>query len=334
MPPAPVRAPEMKLTAASWRLGCLVVWGLGVLCLLALAVALFVVQPDPSQWLAGLKPKSACDPAQLSIGGMTFRIQELARSADGSIPFPADSQGAAYWIEGTTPHYVFALSPAIENLKLAASLKQGDVARITWTDCSSAVYAIRAVEVTTSHASDLFDKPGAGLTIFVQADASGTGVALRSELVQAFAAPPVPSAPTEAAVKPAEPGAPVVPAVPLQTFQPPTSTAIPPNLSIPTPNPREIQAEIGFQGKQVTASTITLSISVYNYGDRAFTIKMADVHLLPPNQKQVAPSSVDPALPYKVESQASQDFTFTFPNPGGNGIVFKLLNVEFNLDDF
>ena len=200
-----VRAPKMKLTTASWRMGCLVVWGLGVLCLLAVAVALFVVRPDPSQWLAALKPKSACDPAQLSIGGMTFRIQELARSEDGAIPFPADTGGTVYWIEGTTPHYVFALSPAIENLKLAASVKEGDAAKVTWTDCSSAVYSLRAVEVTSSHAPDLFNKPGTGLTVFVQANASGRGVALRSELVQAFAAPTAASAPTEVAVKPAEP---------------------------------------------------------------------------------------------------------------------------------
>ncbi len=190
---APAQAPKKRSMALSWRAGCLIVWALGLLALLALAVVLFVVQPDLSQWLAGLRPKSACDPAQLSIGGMTLRIQELARAADGSIPFPADSQGSAYWIEGTTPEYVFALSPSIENLKLAASVKPGDVARITWTDCSSAVYTVRGVEVTSSHAPDLFDKPGAGLTVFVQADASGTGVALRSELVQAFAAPTQPA---------------------------------------------------------------------------------------------------------------------------------------------
>jgi hypothetical protein len=369
----------MKLTAASWRMGCLVVWGAGVLCLLALAVALFVVRPDPSQWLAGLKPKSACDPAQLSIGGMTLRIQELARSADGSIPFPADGQGSAYWIEGTTPHYVIALSPAIENLKLVASVKEGDVARITWTDCSSAAYAIRAVEVTTSHASDLFDKPGVGLTVFVQADASGTGVALRSDLVQAFAAPVAASASTEAAVNPVAPGeateampappgepteavmyptppgepieavmTPAMPAPPEEVqpspttgtrqqttaTRPPASTSIPADTPIPPPSAGEVEAEIGFQDKQVTDASITLIISVYNYGDRAFSVSLADVHLLPPNQGPVSPSSVDPALPYQVAAGATRDFTFTFPNPGGSGIVFQLFSVEFNLDDF
>ena len=50
------------------------------------------------------------------------------RAAHGSIQLPPDKPDAAFWIEGTNAHYVFALGPSANNLALKDPLKSGDVA--------------------------------------------------------------------------------------------------------------------------------------------------------------------------------------------------------------
>jgi hypothetical protein len=122
------------------------------------------------------------------------------------------------------------------------------------------------------------------------------------------------------------------------TGPPPTPTPpeeAPTATFLPQPTARGgVEAEIGFWDKQVEAQAITLTISVYNYGGASFTLYAEDVHLLPPGQGPVGLTSSSPALPFSFGLGVTQQFTFTFPNPGGSGIVFQIFNVEFDLDDF
>src|SRR5436305_14677242 len=87
-------------------------------------------------------PTPPCGQPSLTLGAAKFRIETLARAADGSLAVPPDKPGLAYWIEGTNAHYVFALSPTADNLALNGSLKRGDAVRIAWGHCRSEDFAV------------------------------------------------------------------------------------------------------------------------------------------------------------------------------------------------
>jgi hypothetical protein len=154
--------------------------------------------------------------------------------------------------------------------------------------------------------------------------------------LESITTPVQPSPTLPAEVQPSATPPPESTAAPQPTATPtPEDTPVPTETFIPMPTARGgVEAEIGFLEKQVTAGKITLRISVYNYGAGAFTLYKEDVRLLPPGGGAVALTSASPNLPEQVSAGETQAFTFTFPNPGGSGIVFQIFNVEFNLDDF
>jgi hypothetical protein len=269
---------------------------------------------------------TACKESLLFLGERVFRIELLKPSADGSVTLPASEPGLAYVLDGSQPDYAFVLNDAPENLALLDTLKLDDKVSILWVGCQLEEPKILALNHSDNGQALNFRQSTGGITVFVQEQAA----VVAAETAQ-------PAAPIQASTTPpaeVQPSATInVPGQPTST-RPPASTATPASTPIPPPSATDIEAEIGFLGKQVTAATITVNISVYNYGAKAFSITVADAHLQPPGQSPVYPSSVDPALPYLIESGGRRDFTFTFPNPGGSGIVFQLFNVEYNLDDF
>lgn len=190
------------------------------LALLACVGLAFLLRPQLSQLLAGRRLPPACEGPSLTIREASFPIQDLLRAADGSLPFPEDSQDVAYRVQPVGPQLLLALSPNDEHLLLAASLMAGESARITREDCSGEVFAITAVTPANWSAPETLGSPSAGLVIFAQGDQSGVGFAIQGELIMALAAPtePVREAELQVTAQQVTAQGAVLPA---PTFQPP-----------------------------------------------------------------------------------------------------------------
>jgi hypothetical protein len=269
----------------------------------------------PTETLAAVAPE--CEQGYLFAAGRVFEIELLAPMADGSLRLPQGTPEAAYYVDGGTPQnsaggYAFFLNDTPENQALLDSSQAGSPVSILWRGCILEESTLLGIRQATAEGPPAFDPASPGVTLYL---VSGGPAAL-----------PLPPTPT-------------IPSQPASTSTPvpqPTSIAQPTNTPAPTIPPPQgtIEAEIGFENKQVSASTITLTISVYNYGPNPFTLYSTDVLLVTPGGSRVALGSSVPALPSQFPSGASQTFSFSFPNPGGSGIVFQIFNVEFDLDDF
>ena len=261
--------------------------------------------PQPT---ATLLPE--CEQGYLFAAGRVFTVELLATQADGSLRLPQGPPDAAYFTDNGGPGYAFFLSDAAENQSLLGE-NPGAPVSVLWRGCLLEESTLLGVQRATADQPPAFDPALPGVTLFLAPSSPDT---------PALPLPPTPTRPTS-------------PSTPVPQ---PTATAQPTDIPAPTIPPPQgaIEAEIGFEGKQVTASTITLTISVYNYGPNAFTLNSTDVLLLPPGGSPVRLDYSTPALPVQFPSGASQTFSFNFPNPGGSGIVFQIFNVEFDIDDF
>ena len=249
---------------------------------------MFLLRPQLARLLATPVPTPPCVEPTLSVGAAQFHIQSIARLADGSLSFPADSDGVAYWVEGTSPQYVFALSPAPDHLKLAAALKQGEVAKIAWADCTSELYAVSAIEVADASAPGFFEAPGAGLTVFVQADPSGTGMAIRAERPEAFSPSPEAPEPTDE---------------------------------------NAIQIDIEFLDTTPSADgkTVTIGMKITNRGAKPLALSDCDLALTPENGNPSPPTNVEPALPVEIQPEAELTVSVSFPMPATPSAVLRIL---------
>jgi hypothetical protein len=108
-----------------------------------------------------------------------------------------------------------------------------------------------------------------------------------------------------------------------------TDTPAPPGTPV-------IEAEVTFLETLTSAdgATIQVGVSVLNYGASAFTLSASDVSLTPENVAPIAPTSAEPPLPLEVGPGATETIYFTFPRPPSNTAVFKVLTVEYDLEDF
>jgi hypothetical protein len=137
-------------------------------------------QATPVPWTPVPTPLPPCGDPTLALGSVRFRVQPLARAADGSIAVPPDTSGIAYLVQNTETHSVFALSPTAHNLRLQDSVRVSDQAVITWGDCSTDAYEIQAVETSVPALASLLNQSTGGLTAFVEAGAPGQGVLVKA----------------------------------------------------------------------------------------------------------------------------------------------------------
>ena len=72
-------------------------------------------------------PTPPCVEPRLQLGQATFPVEVKARPANGVLPTLAGKPGVAFWLDGTSAPYVFALDPTPASLALTASLAAGDV---------------------------------------------------------------------------------------------------------------------------------------------------------------------------------------------------------------
>jgi len=261
---------------------CLIVLGANSACGGA-PLPKFLMRPTPT-------PR--CVEPTLTLGSAKYRIESLARAADGSFVVPPDKPNLAYWIEGTSARYVFALSPTPNNLTLKDTVKNGDPATIVWADCGSDEYVVSGLEVGPQNYPALLDQSSPGIAVFVQA-------APPSQLVFKGARP-TPQAP-----------------------QAPSPTQAPDEI--------RAEVVFGDTITSPDKKTLKMSVTITNTGAYAFSIAPGDISLTPANAAPLAPLSVEPTLPQEIKPGMGASFQITFPRPAGNTAVFKLLDLSADI---
>lgn len=155
--------------------------GLAIIAVcICLVAGLVLIMSDDSQ-LDGLRRQLAgrlatptatppCVEPGLTLGAMRFRIEPIQREADGSVAVPPDTPGVAYWVEGTSPNYVFALSPLGEYSALFSAIREGDPAIVQWADCGLEEFIVLTVESSPPDLERIYDQSRGGITVFAMGE--------------------------------------------------------------------------------------------------------------------------------------------------------------------
>ena len=233
-----------------------------------------------------IPPVPACGEPKLALGATKFRVQPVARGADGSVVLPQDSLGVAYWVEGTGVNYVFVLSAAGPHRLLKDQVKAGDAAVITWADCGSDEYQVQSVEAGLPDQAALYDQSTGGITVFVQDSPAGQGLTIKGgrRAVQV--------AETPGLVQENEIQADI-------TFLSDTAAA--------------------------DGQSVRIGVSILNRGPRPISLTANDISLTPENAAPIPLLSVEPALPREIKPGADETFYLTFARPGVNVAVLRIL---------
>jgi hypothetical protein len=235
-----------------------------------------------------------CSPPTLVLGTETLQIQIITPAADGSLTVPLATSGIAYWVEGTSTNYAFVLSPTEENIALLSTLIPGSTATATWSDCDSTTYNLSAPQESSLSAAAAPNPSSEGIVVFVETDPSGTGFALTGELTGQE----------------------------ITTFN--------------TPSANEVQAEIGLLETTASADgkTVTVVVSIQNYGSSAITLTAGDVVLSQPDGAALALESSKPRLPEKINVGDTKTLELTFPRPTSPIATLRIFTVEYDIEDY
>jgi hypothetical protein len=278
--------------------------GLGILVLIILLGFLFLqggfgflASATPTQVFPTLfVPTPDCGSPTLVLGTSTFQIQTLAPEIDGSLTVSPDTSGIAYWVEGTDNNYVFVLSPTPDNLSIMSTITAGSTAKVTWKNCNSTTYTLSASQPGSFNGSALPDQSVDGITVFFQTDATGAGFVFNGELTEEQ----------------------------ISTINTPASGA------------SDIQAEIGLLETTTSAdgTTISIGVSIYNWGQSAFTLSTSDVSLTQQDGASLNMVSSEPALPKEIAAGTTETIHFTFPRPASPTATLKIFTVEYDIEGY
>lgn len=133
-------------------------------------------------------PTPQCVEPTLTLGTLAFKVDSVTREANAFPEIPR-KRDMAYWVEGTTIHYVFGLGATRDNLGLNTVLKAGDPAIITWADCTRDEYVIQSIDAFQPNDLSLFDQTSGGITVFVQDRAAGLVIRGGRPILQAEETP-------------------------------------------------------------------------------------------------------------------------------------------------
>jgi hypothetical protein len=240
-------------------------------------------------------PTPDCGSPTLVLGSNTFKIETIKPAPDGSLAVPSDTSGIAYWVEGTDTNYMFVLSPTPENLALMQTVTVGSTAKATWSNCSSITYSLSAPQQGSLDISASSDQLTAGITIFFETDSSGAGLMVNGELTEEE----------------------------ITTFNTPPS------------GPSEIQAEIGLlETVSEDRDTISISVSILNYGEAAFTLSESNVSLMQPDGTPLELVGSRPRLPEELKPGETETIEFTFPRPSSQTATLKIFTVEYDIEGY
>ncbi|MEO8358092.1 MAG: hypothetical protein ABI621_19480 [Chloroflexota bacterium] len=274
-----------------------VLLGAGILALVALLA--FALRGDILQLATPATPTQFfptpdCGSATLVLGSTTFQMQVIQLGADGSVSVPPNGTGIAYWIEGTDLQYIFLLSSSPENSSLVSSLPAGSLAKAIWPSCNSMTFSLSAPQPGSFELTYLPEQSTASIAVFVQTDASGNGLVVGGALTEEQ----------------------------ISTFNTPAS------------NGTEVQAEIGLLETITSAdgATITLNISIYNYGTSTITVSASDISLTSAGAAPLEMMDSKPRLPEKIDAAETKTFSFTFPRPSTPTATLKIFTVEYDIE--
>ena len=281
----------------------LVFLGIGLLLLIGLLV--FLLGGNiPLQPSATLQPVPAistltiptvdCSPPTLVLGATSYQIENVSLSADGTISVAPDVNGTAYWVEGTGPQYIFMLSPTVENLNLLTSLPEGISATATWSNCNSTTFTLSAPQPGDLEITYLPEQSTASILIFLQLDPTGEGFMVGGSLAEEVISV----------------------------------------LNTPAPDESGVLAEIGLMDMTSAGSSITLTVSVYNFGSEPFTLSAENVALTPAGGLPLEMARSSPRLPETVQAAETKTFTFTFPRPATPASTLKVFTVEYDVEGY
>ena len=239
-------------------------------------------------------PAPPCGQPMLALGSSVLRIEDLQRAGDGAIVVPPGQPGVAYWIAGTSPHYVFALSPTEENLTLISSLQAGQEAIIRWANCDSSTYTLLGPGTLATGGLEPLEQSGSGITVFVSSGASISNPIVQGELV-------------------------------VENVR---------GEETPSAGEADMMAEITLLDTSVSedGSSILISITILNTGDAPFDISAQDVSLTVDNALPLAPVTSEPVLPCEVNPGTSVTISFAFSRLAPGPAVFRLFDVEFDVE--
>jgi hypothetical protein len=230
----------------------------------------------------------------LVLDSRSFEIRTLKPASDGALNVPSNQPERAYWVERTGTNLVFGLSPVPDNLSLVSSLKPGVTTTVTWGNCNTTTYSLSAAVQGLPEDASLLDQSTSQITIFIPGETASSGTVIRGELLEE------------------------------------TITAF------NTPDASALQAEISLleTATSLDGTTLTVGISIYNYGQAAITLSASDVSLTPEAASPLAPVRVEPPLPIEIEPGTTKTVYFTFSRSSTTTATLKIFTIEYELEGY
>lgn len=230
----------------------------------------------------------------LVLGTRTFAVEKINPGAGAALPVPANDAGRAYWVQGTLNHAVFLLSPAPDNLALVNSLKTGDTALFTQANCNQTSYGLSMFTPSEPDKLALLDQSVSQITIYIPPGANSKGFVVEGPLQEENI------------------------------------------ISLNTPDAAGPQVEVSLLETKTSLdkATITVSVSINNYGQTAAKLSSGDVSLVPEGTAPRPAFLATPALPLEIKPGATETIQLTFTRPTTPTATLKIFTVEYTLDGY
>jgi hypothetical protein len=237
-------------------------------------------------------PTPQCVRPTLTLGTYTFPLEVVSLTTQGTLPILTASTGTAWWVSDTFSPFVFMLKTGLGNPDLSTSLNPGDPMVVQWADCGREVFVLTGIQPGSPDTESLMAQSGPGMVVIVQPEGNLPGYVIQGQ----------------------RPGL-VNPATPEPTLE------------------NAIMVDITFEGTGLSADQKTLqtSLTITNRGANPITVSTDDLTLTADGKTPFSPLSVEPALPQEIQPGGSLSLTITFPNPGGNTAVLKVLDTTVDI---
>ena len=300
-PPAPLRINLLLSTLDTTKRKVLLV-GLIVFFILAglstLLVAYVAFEPEimayfntPTPPLTPT-PTPQCVRPTLTLGTSIYPLDVIILTPQDTLPTPTGAAGTAWWVSNTFSPFVFLFQPAIGSPDLRNLIKPGDPMVVQWADCGREVFVLTNIQPGNPDAQALLAQAGPGMAVIIQPDGTLPGYVINGQR--------------------------------------------PELVNPPTPEPtleNAILVDITFEGTGLSADQKTLqtSLTLTNRGANPIMMTVNYLSLTAEGKAPLNPQNVEPTLPKEIQPGGSLSLTITFPNPGGNTAVLRVLDTTLDL---
>jgi hypothetical protein len=233
-----------------------------------------------------------CVQPTLQLGAEFYALQVVTEPGDGSLSAPGGPPGTAWWISGTFSPFVFVFDPLIGSLGLNTQMQPGEPIIIQWADCGREEFVLTAIQPGSPDTKELLAQSTPGIAVIILPTGNAEGFVLQGQRPE-LVNPPTP--------------------------EPTGENVILFNLTFGETTVSEDQA------------TLTTHLTLTNDDDQVIHLAQDDLSLTAEGQQPLAPLSVEPALPQDIQPGQSLEVTVTFPNPGGQSAVLKVLDLTVDL---